>query len=587
MALHRQGNLDAAVTLYRGILAQSPADAEVLHWLGVAELQRGHATIAAEHLTRAVVLSPQQAVAHASLGNALRVLGRPEAALASYDRALALKAHYPEALVNRGTALRDLGRHAEALASFDRALELQPDSVAALFNRGNALQSLDRAQDALASYDRVLQLDPEHLSASINRGNVLHALQRYPQALACQERALAQSPQDAALLFNRGNTLRELERYHEALASYDEAIAVAPGHTDALNNRGNLLLDLKRYDEASASFAGVIARSPDFAAAHWNEAVVRLLLGDFERGWKEHEWRWRYEQLGQTRRAFEQPQWSGERVEGTLLAWGEQGLGDQILYLGMLPDLARRAGKLIVAVDARLIPLVARSFPDVAVVPLDRTLEEKACDAQIPLGSLGQYLRRSWADFPPRDAAAYLRWDPIRAQALRTRLAMPETLVCGISWTSASARTGRFKSLAPHELAPLIGLPGMRFVDLQYGDTERERRVFGPVLEHLDDVDNDRDIDGLAALIAACDVVVTVSNTTAHIAGAIGKTTLVMLPYSRGRHWYWHEDRGDSPWYPNMRLFRQSARNDWSEVIDNVSAALRDLRGYPAQDHRA
>jgi len=579
MALHSHGNLAAAVALYEDILAHNPADAEVLHWLGTAELQRGHAAVAANLLTRSVVLGPHRATAHASLGNALRMLGRPEAAVASYDRALATEPDYPEALVNRGTALRDLGRHSEALASLDRALALQPDSIAALFNRGNALQSLDRLEDALASYDRVLQLDPTHISSLINKGNVLHRLQRYAEALACHEQVLARFPQDAATLFNRANALRELERYDEALASYNQAISVDPGKLDALSNRGNLLLDLNRHEDASRSFSDAIALAPAYAAAHWNLAVTRLLLGDFERGWEEHEWRWDYHPLGQIRRNFNQPLWAGERMEGMLIAWGEQGLGDQILHLGMIPELTQRASKLIVAVDTRLVPLVMRSFPGVEAVALDRGLEERTCDAHVPLGSLGRHLRRSWSDFPQR-TAGYLRWDPGRAQALRDRLSEPETLVCGISWTSRSARTGRFKSLSLRDLAPLLGLGGVRFVDLQYGDTSQERQALGPELEaklnHLDDVDNDRDIDGLAALIGACDVVVTVSNTTAHIAGAVGKTTFVMLPYARGRLWYWHEDRSDSPWYPNTRLFRQSVQSDWSQVIAEVSAALRD-----------
>ena len=577
-ALHRQGKLDEAARLYRHIVEKDPSHAEALLWLGVIALQKGDPAAAADLTGRAVTLDPGNATAHTQAGNALRAMSRPEAALASYDRALALKSDYPEALVNRGAVLRDLKRPEEALASFERALALRPAFPEALYNRGNALRDLKRPEEALASYDRALASRPAFAEALANRGSALHDLTRYEEALASHERALALKPALAETLFNRGNTLRELGRSEEALASYDRALTLDPRHVDALNNRGNVLLDLKRYGDAAESFARTLAIAPDHAAAHFNLGACSLLLGDFERGWTAYESRWQYERAAPAGRHFAQPRWSGEYLDGVLLVWAEQGLGDQILFLSMLGDLAKHARALIVAVDARLVPLVRRSFPQVKAVPLDSSTPGLACDAQVPLGSIGRYLRRTWADFPENGSAAYLVADGRRSRELRSRISGGGEVICGLSWISRSGLSGRFKSMTLRELGPVLGMAGTRCVDLQYGDTREERGALEAAARerfvHIEEIDNREDIDGLAALIGSCDVVVTVSNTTAHLAGALGAPVFLMLPYSRGRLWYWHEDRDDSPWYSSVRLFRQTAGRDWSGVIERVTRAL-------------
>lgn len=193
------------------------------------------------------------------------------------------------------------------------------------------------------------------------------------------------------------------------------------------------------------------------------------------------------------------------------------------------------------------------------------------------MGSIGQYLRRRWEDFPARESG-YLIADAARAKNLRERLTADGRVVVGLSWVSKAPRCGEQKSARLSDLEPILRLPGIRLVDLQYGDTLAEREAVRKTIEvevsRLEDVDNYRDIDGLAALISACDVVVSVSNTTVHLAGALGKKLLLLLPYSQGSHWYWFVDRHDSPWYPSMQLIRQPAIGDWASVMRQAVAAL-------------
>jgi tetratricopeptide (TPR) repeat protein len=572
------GHAEESLPLFSRVLAANPGSAGALNNRAVALLKLNRPSEALADLRKAEAITPDDPGLLNNIGNCLNELGDPTGALKFFDTVLGADEAHVGALVNKSDALNKLKRYAEAFDCAETALVIAPDTIEALNNRGNALRGLRRFDEALASYERALALNPEYVDGLNNRGHALQDLKRHEEALACFERAVALEPGHAGAHNNRGNALQELMRHEEALASYGQALALKPDHAEALFGRGNALRDLKRREDALASFEQALALKPDYADVHLNAGLCRLTAGDFEAGWREYEWRWQVEQLALPKPAFDQPAWDGGRVDGALLAWGEQGLGDQILHLGMLPDLAACARRLIVAVEPRLAPLVQRSFPEVEVAALPEVPGRKNFDRQVPLGSIGGYLRKRWEDFP-RDRPSYLRADAVRSRRLREQLAAKKEFVCGLSWFSTNARVGTHKSIRLRELRDMLSLPGVRFVDLQYGDTGDERaalqRDTGIEVAHVETVDTLNDIDGVAALIDACDMVITVSNTNAHLAGALGKQVLVMLPYAQGRFWYWHEDCGDSPWYPSARLFRQAAAGDWGSVIDRVTRELK------------
>jgi tetratricopeptide (TPR) repeat protein len=581
---HRAGRLGDAEADYSAVLSRMPDHPGALLWLGVVMLQRGSHARAVGLLSKAARVDASNASAHAHLGIALRESGRNDDALACLDRALTLRAEYPEALVNRGIVLRELGRLDEAIATLERAIALNdamPDAWTAM---ANVLRERQEPAHALAAYDRALSLQPQSVAAHAGRGGALNDLRRFDEALAAFDAALALAPALAETHFNRANVLRNLGRAEEAIEGYDRALRLRPAHADALASRGSALLDLCRFDDALAAFEQARRIDPSHVEAHRYEAICRLTRGDFARGFELFEWRWRNPALGKSWRGPDRPRWGGERIDGTLLVWGEQGIGDQLLYLGLVRELLPLARRVVLAVEPRLTTLVARSFPGVEVIPLDTASTTTDCAAHVPMGSLGRYLR-SGATAPERSPpAAYLVPDRTRQAMLRERLAASGKRTCAISWFSGSEIYGRFKSVPFHCLHPLLAQAGLRFVDLQYrkaGADDAGMRADEPgndgsiALDRFSDIDAWADLDGLAALIAACDVVVTVSNTTAHLAGALGVPTLLMLPYSRGSLWYWHEGRNDSPWYPSIRIVRQRTPGDWDDVVTRVIAALQ------------
>jgi len=484
-----------------------------------------------------------------------------------------------DALHLLGVLKHQQGDNVAALPLVAAALKVNPNDADALLNYGNILSGLSRHKEALPYFDKVLAISPTSVSALNNRGNALAELKRYDEALACLERAVTLDRSYAKSFVNRGNVLMDLGRHAEALESYETALRLRPNDVDILNNRGKVFTQLNRLQEALACFDRALYLQPGHADAQLHMALVQLALGDFINGWKRYEWRWKAPTLSLPPRNFPQPRWNGEYVKGTLLAWGEQGLGDEILYSSMAPDLAGHADSVALEVEPRLVKLFARSFPKVCVIGRGEPLPDDI-QAQSPLVSLGQYLRPIWDAFPAREHG-YLVADDGLAANLRRRLTPESEIVVGLSWVSKNPTFGQLKTAQLRDFESVLRLPGCRYVDLQYGDTLTERDAFkaatGITVERLKDVDNTNDIDALAALIAACDLVVTVSNTTAHLAGALGKPTYVFVPASRGRIWYWFTDRGDSPWYPRVRLKRQKDGQSWK---DSIASATDEIAAF-------
>jgi tetratricopeptide (TPR) repeat protein len=574
---HQLGMFADAERRYAAILAINPGHFDALHLLGLLRHQQGQGVEALRLIAAALKINARSTDAWSNQAAVLEALARPAEAVESCERALALMPDHVAALSNRANALGKLGRWAEALASCEHALACNPNHADALSNRGNALVALERPAEALASYERALALQPALCDALIGRGMALNLLDRNAEAVASYDAALARDARVPSTWNNRGFALYELGRVEEALASYRAALALDPDYVKALVNCANALTALDRHDEAAGCYDRAIACDPHCAEAYWGKSLLHLNRGDFGAGFALYDHRFTGGVKGAAPRSYPAPLWSGERVEGTLLVWGEQGLGDQILHASMVPDLADRAGSVVLEVESRLVPLFARSWPAMQVVGLGPELYAGRVDAHTPIGGLGRYLRPTLAAFPRRPQG-YLVDDRARAAHLRAQLAADGCRVIGLSWRSIAARIGKSKSAELADFAALMQLPHCRFVDLQYGDTRAERaairRELGVCVEHLDDIDTTNDIDGLAALIAACDAVVTVSNTTAHLAGALGKPTCVLVPFGHARIWYWLKGRPDSPWYPHLRLWRQARAQPWADLIAMVTPEL-------------
>lgn len=579
--LRRQGRLAEAVEIFRRVLERAPGDAQTLSELAHAWRLQGNLDEARGAASRALEIAPGLAGAWFNLGAVQVAQGETVRGIESYRKALELDPEFAEAWSNLGGALGASGDASGEIAAYQRAVRINPQLAPAWSNLGSALLEAGDTEQALAACRRAVELGPEFAAAWSNLGNALHEHGEDAEAVRACERALQLSPELAEAWSNLGCALLEQGTIEKSLAAHRRGLELQPHHARAHYNLGIARERCQEHEAAVDSYRRAVELDPVYAPA-WNRlACVLLMRGDFPEGWAAYEWRWREKSASPKR--FDFTPWAGELTLGRrLLLWGEQGIGDEIIYSSMIAELADRGLQITLEIDPRLVPLMQRSFPRVEVVARVNppAVDPGAFDYQSPLAGLGRWLRPSFDSFPVH--SGYLKADAGRANRFSARLRRPGPgTVVGISWNSANQEIGANKSSALAEWREMLAVAGTRFVDLQYGNTEdvREelRRRHGLEITHLDEVDLFNDLEGLAALCAACDRVITVSNVTAHMAGALGKPVWLLAPMGQGKIWYWFSGRSDSPWYPTLRIFDQVAPGSWRETLDAVARELAVL----------
>lgn len=582
LAAHRAGELDRAARHYRAILQDEPTHFAAAHMLGAVHLQSGQYDLAERQLRRALQIDPYAADVLNHLGMALRQLGRLDESLDAYDRAIALRPHYPEAFCNRGNTLRLLKRPDVALASYDRAIALRPAYADAFYNRGALLEELDKWDDAAASYENAVALQPDFPQALNNLGNVLRAVCRYTEALVAYDRALALAPAYADALTNRGNVLRDLHRYEEALASHERALALKPDLAETFNNRASVYHDTRRFDEALRDYRHALALNPRHREAPASIGLTQLLLGDWEQGWENYELRFR-KRHNAARRPAAASEWAGEKLAGrTILLYGEQGLGDIIQFIRFVPMLEALGAIVTVLVTRRMHRLLATLGARARFV--DSIAPNERFDFQIALMSLPRVFAIRLGNVPA--STPYLNADARRSEIWHARLG-EHGFKIGLAWQgnpAGSVDNGR--SVPLRAFAPLSDIDRVRLISLQknFGAEQIEHRPAGMIVEaphHEFDEGIDAFID-TAAMMANLDLIVTSDTSIAHLAGALRRPVWVALKHVPD--WRWLLGRDDSPWYPTMRLFRQSAVDDWAGVVREMESSLRALVRDAATD---
>ncbi len=580
-ALRSLGRQEDALTHYQHALALQPNNASAHNNIGNAYQTIGRLAEAAASYRRATEYQPTHARAHYNLGIVLKDDRQPTDAITSLCRALELAPQLVEAHIALGSLYKQEGQLPQAVEHLRAAAALKPDDTALCTNLGGALVEAGQPAEAERYLRHATALKPDAAEAFHNLGNALKVQNKLAEAAEAYDAAIGLNKDFVASRINLGVVLQKLGDFARALHVYEDAAKV---HASAAaeSGKGVVLHTLGRDEEALASFRRAIVIDSNFAEAHHNAGLTLLANGAFREGWDAYEWRWRTDAAGSGWRDFPTPQWQGE-PGGSVLVWGEQGLGERLLYASMIPDLLARGHGVVMETDARLVTLLERSFPGVMAVarqnPPHPMTQRADIKWQSPLGSLGRWLRPDRNSFPADRATLVV--DDGRKRAYRRHLeAAGAGPMIGISWISSNPNIGRHKTLALEQWAPILQIPGVRFVDLQYGNTSAEREAIeaalGVHIQHIPDLNLREDIDGVAALAAACDIVISVSNTTAHLAAAVGTPTWVLVPAFTGTLWYWMREGTQTPWYPIVSIFRQARQGEWCDVLGNIAARLKE-----------
>ncbi len=500
--------------------------------------------------------------------------GRLQQAEQIYRQIIAAEPNNAEALHLMGAISCENGAYEESVEHLKRALALRPHFPEALNTLGLALHGQGNLDGAISCYQRALSLTPAFPDALNNLGLALQNQDKMDQAVNFHRRAISVSPAFAQAHYNLGNALKRMGNLEEASAAYHRAIEINPGYLDAYNNLGTTYHRLGRIRESLDCFERALSIDPNFAEAHWNQSLPILLTGNFDLGWQEYEWRSKAGVLAP--RNFQRPRWQGEDLnERSILVYSEQGLGDTIQFVRYAQVLRTKGGRVIFECEPPLLKLLARCSGIDELVPHGSPLPD--FHYHIPLLSVPRVLKTTLQTIP--SAAPYLSADPTLVQLWRDRLREVAGFKIGINWHGREGYPdSRTRDVPLEQFAKLSEIPGVQLISLQKGRGQSELAARSDRFPIIDpgpmDTDHGAFMD-TAAIMMSLDLVITSDTAIPHLAGALAVPVWTLLPVVPD--WRWLLDRSDSPWYPTMRLFRQTSRGDWTSVFEQISAELQKL----------
>ena len=580
--LKRNGRIEEAVESYKKAISLKPDYVQAYNNLGVLYKDNEKYENAITMFTKATELQPDHQNSYYNLAQIKKEQGLSEEAIELLLKVLDLNPEHNEAKLNAqhicnglGIKLNNQGNYEKALKYFKILTYLQPSEAVGFYNMGNTYLEMEDYKNAKDLFKEALRVEPKYGPAYSNLGTVYKNLGELQKSISCYKEAIKIDPKKSNSYYNMGNALKDIGCIKEAEDNYKKAITLDPKHIGSYHN-----LALLHEERGQISKALNIAKKVlSFETRHpeINNLVgkITLQLGHFKEGWRYYEDRWKIPPGNKVIRPFQgRPLWKGEKGKRVVL-WKEQGVGDDIIFLGLVSEVKEMCSSLSVYVDPRLQSLCRRAMPEINFVKDIDELKEVESDYHLPLGSVPGLIRNDIRDFE-RTVTGYLKADPIRVESIRKELQLDGKTAIGISWRSLSP-TYKTKSVQLRAMEGIFSGLDVVLVNLQYGDVEDEIREFkeetGIEVVQCASVDNKEDLDGLAALIEACDMVVSIDNVTIHMAGALAKETWVLLHYVT--LYYWLLERTDSIWYPSVTFYRQPTLDDWDSVYLSIRKDLQ------------
>lgn len=641
VALHQAGNFVAAAKLYRRIVDRVPGHAHSRHLLGLVLHSLGQSADGIELIRKAIELNPRDAVFHSNLALIFEALGRFEDAEKACRNAIEIDAGQPDTHYKLGAVLLRQGMGGDAITSFNRAISLRSGYFEARYNLGIALNAGGKTDEAIKQLEAAVALRPESANAHHTLGISYQAAGSVEKAMQCYKQAIALSPQsipafnslavllkqsgdieqavrvfEAALRFapesvmlhlnlglalcargqledggehlqkavlldttstkahyNLGVNLLARDRLEMAVPQFEAAIALKFDYADAHNNLGTTLDARNLSEKAIEHYELALRFDPTITEAYYNLAMSQLRIGDWKNGWVNYEWRWKSQKSSLIQRSFQQPQWMGGPLDGCrILLHAEQGLGDTIQFLRFVPLLQTRGALVILEVQDRL-QRIALEIPGLMGVfrhgdPLPEF------DYHCPLLSLPLAFGIG-PEMVPK-IAPYLIV-PEEARRMAASLELPqERPKVGIVWAGNQTFTNdryRYRSIRLEQFRPLFALRSYQFYSLQHGEARSELGGLKGCVQEL--ALPASDMAETAAQIELLDLVISVDTSVAHVAASLGVPTFILLPYCSD--WRWFQEGERSPWYPAVRLFRQTLPGEWASVIEEVRSSLSGL----------
>ncbi|MEA3225574.1 MAG: tetratricopeptide repeat protein [Planctomycetota bacterium] len=576
IALQSQGQYARAIEICKRAALIDPDYAEVYNTMGFAQQMQGKLHEAIESYRKATLLDPDFAEAYNHVGVVLSKQEQYAEAVANYKQALRINPGYAEVHNNLSIALKAMGQLNEAVESCRRALELEPDFAQAYFNLANAMRDQGGCDEAIANYGHALKIDPDYAEVYNNLGILLNDLDRSDEAAENYQRAIRLKPDYAEAYNNLGIVFKNRGRLTDAIVNYERAIQLEPQFFEAYYNLANTLKEQGHCDQAIENYGRAIEIKPGYAQAHWNRSHAFLLKGEFTKGWQGYEWRRDPElEIFTYPHRHRQARWDGSDFVGKrLLVHCEQGLGDSLQFMRYLPMVKALGGTVIFEAWKPLHGILQDS-EDIDEL-LELSFERKTdvdFDLHISLMDLPAVFGTTLEAIPAE--VPYVCPEPQKVEHWRGRLD-DSSFNVGIVWAGSPQHGNDHNRSCPLELfAPLAAIERVQLYGLQKGEAAGQAEGLSQVIA-IENLSKDlHDFADTAGVLENLDLVISVDTAPAHLAGAMGKPTWLLLPFAPD--WRWMLERTDSPWYPTMRLFRQEKWGDWNSVFEDMVEELRKL----------
>ena len=516
---------------------------------------------------------------------ALHQQGEIEQAKDLYESILESDAKHFDALHMLGVTLID----ENAIRAFKllvKAIEINPSEPLCFNSAGNALIKLEEFALALDCYCEALKLEPNFWQARANAALALHYLKRHTEALVYSNEVINSAPSNANIFCDRGEIYAAIGHYDLALVDFGEAIALDPHNPKFYVARGSAHQALDSFTCAIKDLNHAISLDPLLADAHLKLALLYLQNGNYELGWRNYAWRWKQKNLDSEPLQSVKPYWqplpenkhlaiASLPAQCRFLVWAEQGLEDHIFFGGLLLELQKIVPHLIVQIDAGLIPLYERGMPGITFYPSNCAINDALYDVHLPMGDLAGLFRNNLDDFLGVKTQ-YLLANQEQVAAVHEQISRKNEIVIGIAWQSKNRVSGIKAAPDLEEFMNAFNIPGVRLVNLQYGDFDEDMdalqsRYLVDIVQP-NQVHQESNLDGLATIISACDLIISADNITAHLAGALNIPCWLLLP--KAPSWRWLSDVTLTPWYPSIRIYRQEIAGEWGAVLQKIQADL-------------
>ncbi|HIJ85550.1 MAG TPA: tetratricopeptide repeat protein, partial [Magnetococcales bacterium] len=512
---------------------------------------------------------PDYMEAYFNGGSLLQIQGQWDTALIYFSKALELHPNHPQILFHMGVLFQQQGKPHLAIQHYRQGLATVPDHHEVLNNLGRAYLDSGDANAAIQHLQKALDVVPAFPEAYNNLGIAWDTLGDRDQALDCFKKALQLKPDFPEALNNCGNMLNKRHQPELARDCFEEALRLRPDYPEACCNLSSSLHQLGQLQEALAMLQKASSISPNFPSIHYNESLIRLLLGEYTLGWVLFEWRW----LSQDIKIYNhsQPLWDGSPLEGgTVLVHCEQGFGDSVQFIRYVQAVKSMVGKVVVLSP----PPLERLFRTIAEIDtlVSQSDQIPPCGCQVPLMSLPLVLRTTLETIPAN--VPYLRADPLLVAHFQDRLGSRGNFKIGLAWRgNPRQKNDGNRSMDPQALRPLLEVPGCTFVNLQKDAAAADLQTFSGCRDFIDLSHELSDFAMTAALITHLDLVISVDTSIIHLTGALGRPGWVML--AAIPDWRWLLQRQDSPWYPTLRLLRQPGARQWDAVVNEIVVRLQ------------